>query len=53
MKLAGKPSVIRNSIYRVKRSYWKHVEEKKFCRRLIEIEGTLYCHNIVIIIIFI
>ena len=40
VKLACKPSVMRNSVYRVKRSYWKHAEDEQFCRRLIEIEGT-------------
>lgn len=38
-KLPSKPQVMRSSIYRVKRSYWCHTQDKKFFRRLIELEG--------------
>ncbi len=40
-KLSSKPSVMRNSIYRVKRTYWHHADDVLFCRRLIEIEGII------------
>ena len=42
IKLGCKPSVTRNSIYRIKWSYWKHAEDKTFLHRLIEIEGMLF-----------
>ena len=38
-KVPRKPLVMRNSVYRVKRSYWSHAEDKKFLRCLIQIEG--------------
>jgi hypothetical protein len=30
----SKPSVLRHSIYRLKRTYWQHSEDSTFCRRL-------------------
>ena len=39
-KMGSAPSsVMRHSIYRLKRTYWQHSEESTFCRRLLEIEG--------------
>lgn len=49
-KMTCKPSVMRSSIYRVKRSYWCHAEDNQFFRRLIEVEGIwnkLYCYTYV------
>ena len=34
-----RPSVMRNSIYRLKRTYWQHSEDINFSRRLFELEG--------------
>lgn len=42
MKFSSKPLVLRSSIYRVKRSYWCHAQDKQFFRRLIELEGIIY-----------
>lgn len=42
VKKMAKPSVMRHSIYRLKRTYWQHGEDTTFCRRLFELEGTLY-----------
>lgn len=42
IKLPSKPSVMRSSIYRIKRSYWHHTDDKDFCRRLIELEGNVH-----------
>ena len=38
----SKPSVMRPSIYRLKRTYWQHSEDGTFCRQLMELEGMLY-----------
>ena len=44
LKLSCKPSAMRSSVYRVKRSYWHHADDKTFCRHLIELEGdNFYC----------
>lgn len=37
--LENKPAVMRSSIYRLKRTYWTHTEEKRICRHLFELEG--------------
>lgn len=37
---SSKPSVMRHSIYRLKRTYWQHSEDSVFCRHLLELEGT-------------
>lgn len=39
-KIGSSPSsVMRHSIYRLKRTYWQHSQESTFCRRLLEIES--------------
>ena len=47
IKKIDKPSVMRNSIYCLKRTYWQHNEDTTFCRRLLELEGksTYSLHN--------
>ena len=31
-----------SSLYRLKRTYWVHGEDKRICRRLFELEGNSY-----------
>ena len=38
-----KPSVKRSSLYRLKRTYWVHGEDKRISRRLFELEGMYVC----------
>ena len=40
-KLPCRPAVMRKSIYRLTRSYWKHKQNSSFCRQLHQINGTL------------
>ena len=37
------PSVMRRSLYCLKRTYWKHDDDEEFSCRLFEIRGTLLC----------
>lgn len=37
-----KPSMNHSSLYRLKRTYWVHGEDKRICRRLFELEGNSY-----------
>lgn len=40
-KLPSRPAVLRKSIYRLTRSYWKHKQNSSFCRQLHQINGEL------------
>ena len=37
--MENKPAVMRSSIYRLKRTYWSHAEDKRISRWLFELEG--------------
>ena len=48
--LENKPAVMRSSIYRLKRTYWSHTEDRRISQHLFELEGEL---NNLLSIIFI
>ena len=37
-----KPSVKSSNVYRLKRTYWVHSEDKRISRRLFELEGIYH-----------
>ena len=43
---SSRPSVMRRSIYRLKRTYWQHCDDRTFSRRLFELEGKNECIQI-------
>ncbi|XP_019859828.1 PREDICTED: uncharacterized protein LOC109588081 [Amphimedon queenslandica] len=45
-----KPSVLRSSIYMLKRTYWKHSEDPKFSRRLFELQDHEQNHYHIILL---
>ena len=52
VKLTNKKPLLKPSIYHVKRSYWRHSEDRTFVRRLTEIEGKnthVFMENYVLI----
>ena len=37
----GRPKVMRSTVYKLKKTYWKHKSAKDFSRRLFELTGML------------
>ena len=52
-KFSSKPQVMRSSVYRVKRSYWCHSQDKQFFRRLIEVQGNCSGQMVIFIVMLV